>query len=188
MKNLGTIAVFLVLLAASTVGLASAAEKAPQRVQDLAATKLVTLAKDKTVVAAVRAENAKGKSLSEIKDRQKKWGDTPGVDAFMRSLMENDCAKVLMGWQKENPYLTEIFVKDNQGAHVAMTNKTTWYYHGDKPKFTKAFNDGKGALFLSDVQFDESSQSYVVQVSAPVMDGKTAIGVVIFGIDLDKFK
>jgi len=188
MKKVHCVVVLAVLLTASTVGLALAAEKAPQRVQDLATSKLVQLAKNPVIIAAVRAENAKGKSLAEIKERQKKWAATPGVDSFMKSLMENDCAKALFDIQKEYPYLVEIFVKDNQGAHVAMTDKTTWYYHGDKDKFIKAFNGGRGALYLSDVQFDESSQAYLVQVSVPVMDGKSCIGVVIFGVDVDKFK
>lgn len=186
MRRTSVVAAWAIGALVASIGLA--AEKAPQKVHDLTSAKLVPLAKNPVVIAAVRAENAKGTSLAEIKDRHKKWLATPGVDAFMNSLMTNDCAKTLLSWQKEAPYLVEIFVKDNQGANVAMTNKTTNYYHGDKDKFTKSFNHGEGAVFVSDVQFDESSQTYVVQVSVPVMDGKAAIGVIIFGIDLDKLK
>ncbi len=188
MRKAQCVVILAVLLTAATGNPALAAEKAPQKVQDLATSTLVQLGRNPAIVSAVRAENAKGKSVADLKDRQKKWMATPGVDGFMKALMENECARTLLGIQKAHPYLAEIFVKDNQGGNVAMTNKTTNYYHGDKDKFLKAFNDGRGALYLSDVQFDESSQAYSVQVSVPVMDGKSAIGVVIFGVDLDKFK
>ena len=81
-----------------------------------------------------------------------------------------------------------------QATLMTLPQFKNWLEHGDKKhpvdkdKFIKAFNGGRGALYLSDVQFDESSQAYLVQVSVPVMDGKSCIGVVIFGVDLDKFK
>ena len=40
--------------------------------------------------------------------------------------------------------------------------------------------------FVDEVEFDDSSQSYLVQVSVPVKDGGKAIGAITFGIDVDK--
>lgn len=42
----------------------------------------------------------------------------------MREVMENDAAKALRTIEKSEPYYAEMFVVDNQGANVAMTNKT----------------------------------------------------------------
>jgi hypothetical protein len=39
---------------------------------------------------------------------------------------------------------------------------------------------------VDEVEFDESTQAYLVQVSVPVMDGGRAIGAITFGIDVDK--
>ena len=75
---------------------------------------------------------------------------------------------------------------DNQGANVAMTDKTSDYWQGDEAKFQKAFNGGAGAVFIDAVKFDESAQAYLVQVSVPVMDGDQAIGAITMGIDVDK--
>ncbi|WP_197466328.1 MULTISPECIES: hypothetical protein [unclassified Oleiphilus] len=74
---------------------------------------------------------------------------------------------------------------DNQGANVAMTNKTSDYWQGDEAKWQESFKDGAGAVHIGDVEFDESAQAYLVQVSVPVMDGGTAIGAITIGINLD---
>ena len=41
---------------------------------------------------------------------------------------------------------------------------------------------------FDDVEFDDSSQAYLVQVTVPVKDGGTVIGAITFGIDLDKIE
>jgi len=162
-----------------------AVEKAPQSVINLANTTLVKYGTDPIIIAAVKAENAKGKSLDDIKAFDEKWKSTPGVADFMSGLMTSECGKHLQSVQKSKPYFAEIFVMDNQGANVAMTDKTSDYWQGDEDKFIKTFNNGKGALHISDVEFDESSQAYLVQVSVPVKDGSVVIGAITFGVDVD---
>ena len=44
------------------------------------------------------------------------------------------------------------------------------------------FNNGSGSVFIDEVEFDESAQCYMVQVSIPVMNGNTAVGAITFGI------
>ena len=102
--------------------------------------------------------------------------------------MESECGKHLRGIQNSELYFAEIFVMDNLGANVAMTDKTSDYWQGDEAKFKESFKGGSGAVFVDDVEFDDSSQSYVVQVSVPVMDGAKAIGSITISIDMDKFE
>lgn len=75
---------------------------------------------------------------------------------------------------------------DNQGAHVAMTDKTSDYWQGDEAKFIESYNGGKGAVHIADVEFDNSTQAYLFQVSVPVKDGNKVIGATTIGIDVDK--
>ena len=42
--------------------------------------------------------------------------------------------------------------------------------------------------FVDDVEFDDSTQAYLVQVSIPVEDGDAVIGAITFGIDVDKIQ
>jgi hypothetical protein len=168
--------------------LAMAGEKAPQKIVDLANGELVGYGTDGVLVGAVLEENGKGKTLEQIKELDEKWKGTAGVDAGMKELMENACAKRLKEISASAPYYSEIFVMDDKGANVCMTEKTSDYWQGDEAKFQKSFADGKGQVFVDDVEFDDSSQAYLVQASVPVMDGDKAIGAITFGIDVDKVK
>ena len=167
-------------------GVSLAAEKAPQKVVDLAHGDLSSLGDDPVIVAAVKEENAKGKSLDQIKAHDEEWKATAGVVDYMTALMESPCGKHLRSIQSSKPYYAEIFVMDNQGANVCMTDKTSDYWQGDEAKFTESYKDGAGSMHISDVKFDDSTQAYVVQVSVPVKDGGKVIGAITIGVDVDK--
>jgi hypothetical protein len=162
------------------------AEEAPQKVKDLAHGPLSQLGTDPVIVAAVKAENAKGKTLDQIQSKDEKWKATAGIVDYMQALMDSECGRHLRQIQGSESYFAEIFVMDNLGANVAMTDKTSDYWQGDEAKFKKSYNGGQGAIFVDAVNFDDSAQAYLCQVSIPVMDGGKAIGAITFGIDVDK--
>jgi hypothetical protein len=180
-----TISTIFLLSGASNL---SAAEKAPQKVIDLANSVLASIGTDPIIIDAVKAENTKGKTLDQIKDMDQKWRAHAGIADYMQAMMTSTCGKYLRTIQGSSSYYAEIFVMDNQGANVAMTDKTSDYWQGDEAKFKESFNDGKGAIFIDDVEFDDSAQAYLVQVSVPVKDGDNVIGAITFGIDMDKIE
>lgn len=163
------------------------AEDAPPAVRALVG-ELQGWGANPTLVEAVKAQNAAGKSLEAIKKQDQEWMAVTGVDPFMQSLMSNPAAQELKRLEKSKPYYVEVFLMDNQGANVAMTNKTSDYWQGDEPKFTESFKGGQGAAHLGKVKFDESAQAYLVQVSVPVMDGGAAIGAITIGVNLDELE
>jgi hypothetical protein len=163
-------------------------EKAPQKVVDLGHAELVKMGTDPIIVEAVKAENAKGKTLDQIKEVDKKWMATPGIADYMKALMDSKCGQHLKDIQKSKPYYAEIFVMDNQGANVAMSDKTSDYWQGDEAKFKESYKGGAGAIHISDVKFDDSTQAYLAQVSVPVKDGDKVIGAITIGIDVEKLK
>jgi hypothetical protein len=183
-----TASLFVLLISGFISGTAFAGEKAPQAVFDLANSVLADLGTDPVIVSAVKAENAKNKTLAQIREMDERWKSFPGIADYMRTMMDSDCGKHLYTILESKPYYAEIFVMDNQGANVAMTDKTSDYWQGDEAKFKKSFADGAGAVFVDEVEFDDSTQSYLVQVSVPVMDGGRAIGAVTFGIDVDQIE
>lgn len=182
--------VLIIIVMFLTVGLTriDAAEKAPQAIIALAHSELVKFGTDPIIVKAVRAENARGKTLEYIKQMDDQWKATPGIADFMRALMESECGKHLHDIQNSVPYYAEIFVMDNQGANVAMTDKTSDYWQGDEAKFIESYLEGVGGIHISDVEFDESTQTYLVQISVPVKDGDLVIGAMTIGIDVDIFE
>jgi len=183
-KTVHVIMLALTLLVFSTVS--AIAEMAPQKIIDLAHSTLADIGSDPTIVAAVKEQNNKGMSLEQIKTKDAQWKNTPGLADYMKALMTSACAKKIKAIQASAPYYAEIFVMDNQGANVAMTDKTSDYWQGDEAKFQKSFAGGTGAVFVDEVEFDDSSQAYLAQVSVPVKDGGKAIGAITFGIDVDK--
>ena len=170
------------------LGTVHAGEKAPQKVIDLANSTLAGHGMDPVIVEAVKVENAKGKSLDQIKEMDDKWKAHAGIADYMKAIMDSECGEHLRVIQNSAPYYAEIFVMDNQGANVAMTDKTSDYWQGDEAKFKKSYNGGSGSVFVDEVEFDDSSQAYLVQVSVPVKDGGKVIGAITFGIDVDKIQ
>lgn len=173
----------LMILAVASFAIA---EEAPQKIKDLAKSKLVEYGNDPVIMKAVLAQNAEGKTLDHIKAEDKKWRDHAGIADYMKAIMENECGRYLRSIQNSAPYFAEIFVMDSLGANVAMTDKTSDYWQGDEAKFQKSFNAGSGAIFVDEVEFDDSTQAYLVQVSVPVRNAGQVIGAITFGIDVDK--
>jgi hypothetical protein len=169
-------------------GMAAAGEKAPQKVIDMANTELSKMGTDPVIVKAVKEENKKGKTLDQIKEMDKKWKAHAGIADYMQALMDSECGRHIRKIQESAPYYAEIFVMDNKGANVSMTDKTSDYWQGDEAKFQKSFNKAQGSVFVDEVEFDGSTQTYLVQVSVPVIEGNEAIGAITFGIDVDKIK
>lgn len=143
---------------------------------------------DPVLIEAVKQQNAQHLSLDDIKARDESWRNTSGVDAFMDAMMKSPVALHMLELEKSKPYLTELFLMDNQGANIAMTNKTSDYWQGDEDKFTESFKGGQGATHMGDVEFDESTQAYLIQVSIPIMDAGKAIGAMTIGVNLDEMK
>lgn len=159
-------------------------EEAPESVKQLAPT-LTAWGKDSVLIDAVKAQNSKDISLDSIKKRDAEWRKVEGLDAEMTSMMESPAAKKMFEFEKSKPYFFELFLMDNQGANVAMTNKTSDYWQGDEAKWQESFKGGSGAVHIGEVEFDESAQDYLVQISVPVMEGGKAIGAITIGVNID---
>ena len=163
-------------------------EQAPPKAVELAETTLSKVGADPVIVEAVKAENSKAKTLDQVKSMDEKWKAHAGIADYMKAMMDSECGRHLRTIQESEPFYAEIFVMDNLGANVAMTDKTSDYWQGDEAKFQKSFDDGKGTIFVDDVEFDESAQAYLSQISVPVTDGKKVIGAITFGIDVDRLE
>ncbi|HMW46949.1 MAG TPA: hypothetical protein PKD17_12010 [Cellvibrionaceae bacterium] len=140
------------------------------------------------LVAAVKEQNAKKLSLEAIQKRDKEWMATTGLDDQMKALMKNAAANELNQLEATKPYFFESILMDNQGANVAMTNKTSDYWQGDEDKFTNAYKSGAGGVDIGKSKFDDSAKAYLVQISVPVVDGSSVIGALCVGINLDELE
>ena len=82
--------------------------------------------------------------------------------------------------------ITEIFVMDGVGLNVAASGVTSDYWQGDEAKFTETVGVGPDAVHVSDIEFDESTQNYSVQISIPLLDAAgDVIGAMTVGLDAE---
>ncbi len=145
--------------------------------------------KDPKIVAFVKAKNDSGETLDQVKEKDKAWITTPGIDIFMKSILESDSSKYLRELRKAAPVIGEFYVMDLNGALVSATNKIADYWQGDEDIHIKTCQvGGQGATFIDIIKFDQTSQKFRRQVSVPVIDPDTGkvIGAITVGIDLDK--
>ncbi|MBN2428249.1 MAG: hypothetical protein JXK94_07935 [Deltaproteobacteria bacterium] len=161
------------------------AETATQKVKKYAETVLTQLAADPAIVKAVVVENAKNKSLDDIKKLDEKWIASDGIPSYVKERMDSPMGKHLAGIRDTQYFFKEIFLMDNQGALVALSDKTSDYWQGDEKKFQRPFQ--RNAVFVDDVSFDKSAKAFLAHVNVPVKDKGVVVGVITFGIDMDIF-
>lgn len=153
---------------------------------------VVQAAANPAIVKAVKEQNGKGVSLAKIQELDKTWMDTMNAakepTEFMKSFASNAAAQTLAKIQKSKPYLVEFILTDDQGANVALTGMTSDYWQGDEPKFSNAFANGKGDIYIARPQKDKSTGEVISQVSVPVMSDGKAIGTLTVGVRPEKLK
>jgi hypothetical protein len=83
--------------------------------------------------------------------------------------------------------ITEVFIMDARGLNVAASDITSDYWQGDEAKFSETHGVGPGAIHLSGVELDESTQRYQGQISLTISDPATgqAIGAMTVGVDVE---
>ena len=131
------------------------------------------------ILAAIQAQNDANAVLSQaqIDSLDAAWRaeiDAPNKPTIT-PILNNPTSDLLRSKIDEsNGVIVEAFLMDNRGLNVATAGLTSDYWQGDEAKFTETFGKGAGAMQIGEVEFDESSQTYSVQVSFTIKDANTA--------------
>lgn len=174
----------------ATAAWASDAHVAPMT--DFAKSTVKQWISDPAVVEAVKAQNAKhaGLSQADIDKMDKDWraqtdaGSKPMIDAVLGNALSN----YLRGKQEAaGGLVTEVFVMDNRGLNVGQSEITSDYWQGDEAKWQKTYSAGADAVFVDEVEMDESTQAFQSQVSMSIVDPATGevIGAITVGVNVD---
>lgn len=174
----------LVLLGCTFAANAQSAGDAQKLLADEAA-RLQTWGSDPAIVAAVKAQNAKRVPAAQVTLLDEQWA-AGTAEALVKQVTAGPCADHLRSLLSASH--GETFVMDNQGALVCATAKTTDYWQGDEAKWQRAFNAGKGDVFIDRPKFDDSSAQRLAQISVPVLDKGVAIGAITVGVSVDKLQ
>lgn len=158
----------------------------------LAGEEIAAIAALPAVVEAIKAQNAETASFdaAKIDALDKAWraevgaGDQPTIKAVMSRPASAD---LVAAREKSSGLFTEIFVMDAKGLNVAQSDVTSDYWQGDEAKWQDTFAKGAGAIHISDVEEDESTQTFQSQVSMTVVDPADGqpIGAITVGVNVE---
>jgi len=165
------------------IGTVATAADPPQAVTNLANTTIQEWAQDPIIVESVREENRQNKTLDQIKILDEGWRMTDGTPDFMRGWIDSDLGNKLAEIKGTQMYFTVLWVTDNHGANVAMTDKVPAYWHGEDPCFKTAYGNGSGDVYVGEVETDSLNRS-VAAVCVPIVGHGITIGVLHAGIDV----
>ncbi len=121
------------------------------------------------------------KLTPEQEQIDKDWPNLdPNKSALLASILGNNASRFLRDYMQFSPSIKEIMVTDLQGRLVAASQKTTDYLQADERWWTFAYRQGAGGHFLSDIHYDESAGTEVIEIAEPVIDPVTqsAVGVI----------
>ena len=147
-------------------------------------TLIAAWASDPVIVNAVKAQNAKGPIIGMDNP---KWKSIRRTDPLIAEFQSNEPAVFLKSKVDagQNIY-SEAFLSAAAGEKVAFVEKTSSYLHKGTPKFDVPFTTG--AAWQGSPEFDESSQTYAIQLSVPVSAEGKIIGVLVVGISLSQLE
>lgn len=178
------------ILAASTAT-ATANEFAPA-LQTFLDSEIRGWAAEPVLVEAIRAQNGKTAAYSQaqIDELDRTWRAEVGSEgsAIINGVLDNAAADFLRTRvEAAGGAITEVFIMDSRGLNVAASAVTSDYWQGDEEKFSETFPKGAGAVHLSEVEFDESSQTFQSQISLSIVDPATneVVGAMTVGVDVE---
>ena len=144
------------------------------------------------IIKAINAQNVRHSVLTQeqIDTLDKQWRAEVGASSrpLIDDLLNRPASKFLAEMKNERGgQVLEIFVMDNRGLNVAQSDVTSDYWQGDEAKWKKTYSTGPDAVFVDEVELDESSQTFQAQVSMSIKDPATnaVIGAITVGVNVD---
>lgn len=142
--------------------------------------------------ALLKKRNQKSRRLSahEIAERDKKWIQAFAQNNFVYplTLVDLEMSASLRDIKKQSQgIINEIIVTDARGLNVAISDMTSDYWQGDENKFTQVFSQPANTIHFGDINYDESTKRFQVQLSVPLYADGTfePLGIMAFGLDVE---
>ena len=107
-----------------------------------------------------------------IEEWRERWHHRQDPDEFP-VFVNRIATNYLMDWHaiRKSDYLG-ILVTDNQGALVLSSLPQVQFFHGESSWWQSAFHNGTGQIYVSDLSFDPSFGTHVLNVAVPIFDAQ----------------
>ena len=129
--------------------------------------------------------------LQQIQTLDQQWRAADAANnsnaAVVNPIINSEVASELREFRGTFPKHAEVFVTDHYGALVAATNRTSDYYQADEDWWQAAYNNGDGAIYFGQPEFDESSNTFGIIIAVPIYSHGTneVAGVVRTTLSID---
>ena len=124
----------------------------------------------------VEAANAEydGMTQAEINAKIAEWdaawqNDEPSIKPTVQKVLNSPISPLLKQFLSTFSEEVEVFVTDRNGLNVAMTDRTSDYLQGDEAWWKEAYNNGAGGVYVGEVEYDDSTKEYAMNVGVPVL-------------------
>lgn len=175
-----------------STAMASGSHVAPM--QEFAQSTVKNWVANADLVAAIKAQNEKHANLAQadIDAMDQQWraetgaSSKPMIDEVMGRAVSNFLGQVKA---ETEGLVTEVFVMDAKGLNVAQSDVTSDYWQGDEAKWKKTYLAGPDAVFIDEVEEDESTQTFQSQLSMSIVDPASGevIGAITVGMNVEAF-
>jgi hypothetical protein len=149
-------------------------------------------ASDPLLIEAIRLQNTRtaGLSEAEITVMDAAWQAEIGSASMptIDGVLSNTASDFLRARLDEaGGIVSEAFVMDSVGLNVATTGITSDYWQGDEAKWQQTYLMGPGAMHLGELELDESTQAFQIQISMPIVDPASSepIGAITIGLNAE---
>ena len=143
---------------------------------------------DEVVIANASYTGTFAEIQTKLLDLDQQWIKASDSDPLIQSRLVTNTAQDFEEYRTTFPSNLELLMTDKYGGLVAASNRVTDYYQADEDWWQKAWNNGQGATYVGQPEFDESAQSYSLVIAIPIYAHspsglKQAIGVIRTTLD-----
>lgn len=147
---------------------------------------LQALAISPNLVEELRKANSRyeGRDQAEIDAEiallDQAWKDEDAsVEPIVAEIFASPASDEMKTFMSVFPDEVEVFLTDIQGLNIGMSDRTGDYLQADEDWWMNAYNNGTGGISVSEVEYDDSSNVYAMNIGVPVRDpdSGTVVGI-----------
>lgn len=156
-----------------TIAAATAAEVSQylnDRVVDVAEISL-----EPVLISAAMAANRSYQGMSDaaiaarIEQVERSW-NSAASEALSKAILGSEASRLLRRYRLLDQRFLRITVTDERGATIAGTHKTLDYFQGDEEYWEKIVANGRGAVSVTDILFDEATNAHYIGIGIPIRE------------------
>jgi hypothetical protein len=132
------------------------------------------MASDPLLVDATVSANAAYNSLSDdafkakVLKMEKEW-NSPAAEVYIKPMLDSRASRMLKRWTDLDRRFLRLTLTDSHGAVIAATHKTLDYFQGDEDFWQNTNAQGRGAVHITDVLYDDVTKNYYIGLGMPIM-------------------